>query len=112
MANQAFTSSVTHQGLNRESKAVLAATLTSTLASGETLDMTLPDTIDPDLVPVWFRAYNQATPAVELSGPAEANLRITNHNRTTGVTRLTGAGAGIASGSHVLVGYAAAPPIP
>lgn len=107
MASQTPTGTYVHRGVNDSNDVVVVVTLTSALASGETLDITLPTPVDSDLVPVWFRAYSTATPAVELSGPAEANLSITNHNQTTGVTRLTGAAAGIADAALVLVGYRA-----
>lgn len=105
MASQTVSGAVVGQGYNEGNDVVITATLTSALSSGQTLDIQLPDAVPPDLVPVWFRAYSGATPAVELSGAAEANLRITNHNRSTGLTRLTGAGAGVADGAKVVIGY-------
>lgn len=107
MASQALASVPVPQGVNGSNRIVAKVVLTSTLASGETLDITLSAQEGRDLAPIAFRAYSAATPAVELSGPAEANLRITNHNRTTGVTRLTGAAAGVASGATVVVEYLA-----
>jgi hypothetical protein len=44
-----------------------------------------------------------------LTGAGNANLAITNHNRSTGVTLLTAAAAGVASGARVVVAYGPLP---
>lgn len=107
MASQVLNSVPVHRGVNGSNARTVSVTLTSALSSGQTLDIQLDAAEGLDLVPIAFRAYSNATPAVELSGPAEANLRITNHNRTTGLTRLTAAGAGIADAAIVIVEYRA-----
>lgn len=107
MASQAHNGAYVAHGLSESNQCVMEVTLSSALAAGQTLDITLPLGVDDDMLPCWFRAYSDATPNVDLN-PAEANLVITNHNRSTGVTRLTGAAAGIADGAKILVGYCAA----
>jgi hypothetical protein len=95
------------QGVNESNIALISFLLTTALAAGDTLDLTLPAGVDKDLLPQTLRVYSVATPAVDLN-VASANLSVTNHNRTTGVTRLTAASAGIAAGSSVTILYTVA----
>jgi hypothetical protein len=93
-------------GPNESNFVIVTHKLVQALAAADTLDLTLPSGVDKDLVPVTHpRVYSTATPSVELGGPANANLAVTNHNRSTGVTRLTAAGAGIAIGADIVLLY-------
>jgi hypothetical protein len=96
-------------GVNESNLVVVGHTLAQPLAAADILDLSLPSGVDKDFLPISIRAYSTATPAVELAGPGNANIGITNHNRTTGVTRITAAGAGIATGSKLLLWYSYAP---
>jgi hypothetical protein len=92
-------------GVNESNIVVVAHTLAQALAAGDTLDLTLPAGVDKDFLPSSVKAFSTATPAVELTGAGNANLSVTNHNRSTGVTRLTAAGAGIAISARLIIWY-------
>lgn len=68
------------------------------LANTDTLDITVPSDYK-DWVPVSVLAISPATPRV-----VQATLAATNHNVSTGVTRLTATGP-VAINSTILVGY-------
>jgi hypothetical protein len=108
MAAFTGTSNYTPHAPNESNFVMINYTLPQALAAGDTLDLTLPAGVDKDVLPVNVRAYSTATPAVELTGAGNANLAITNHNRTTGITRLTAAGAGIAINARLILFYSIA----
>jgi hypothetical protein len=92
-------------GVNEANFVLVSHTLAQALGAGDTLNLRLPDGVDSDLLPISLRAYSVATPAVELAGAGNANLAITNHNRSTGITRLTAGGAGVATGAKIILWY-------
>lgn len=104
MTAVAATGQYVPHGVNESNLAVVTLKLGTALAAADTLDITLPSGMDKDFVPISFRVYSAATPAVNLN-VAEANLSITNHNRSTGVTRLTAASAGIAINADIVLQY-------
>lgn len=105
MAAYAQNAQIIPHGVNESNIRLVTVTLTAALAVGDTLDVTLPTGVDKDLLPVSVRAYSNATPSVELTGAGNQNLAITNHNRTTGITRLTAAGSGIAINARLILWY-------
>lgn len=91
-------------GVNESNINVVTLKLPEALAAADTLDVSLPSGMDKDHLPISFRVFSPATPSLDLN-LGGANLSITNHNRSTGVTRLTAAGAGIAAGSDLVLMY-------
>ena len=74
--------------------------LTGALANTDTLDVSLPPTMNRDYVPV--RALVVSPVASSLR--TVATIPITSHNVTTGVTRLTAGGA-VAAGNVIVIEY-------
>ncbi len=104
MAQQTINGQYIPHGVNESNINVVTCKLTAILPAADTLDLALPSGVDKDLLPVFLRAYSNATPAVDLN-VGGANIAITNHNRSTGITRLTATGAGLAAGTILVLGY-------
>ncbi len=80
--------------------------LSSALANGETLTLSLPAPYDKDYVPVAMVCWSAAAPSLPVSLPFTATaLNMTSHNRTTGVTVFTAGAAGVADNSVLSVLY-------
>lgn len=103
MTAKAASGTYVPHGLNEANKNYVSV-VAPALAAADTLDVTLPTNIDPTCLPTSVSAYTDATPNVRV---VAADLIITNHNQTTGVTRLTAANSGVAAGSIILLEYLA-----
>jgi hypothetical protein len=101
MAARAQTGVAVPRGLNGGNVVIISITLAQALVDVDTLDVTLPANVDDDLVPMFHKVYSNATPAVDLSSA----LTVTNHNRTTGVTRFDVGAAGVADQARLTIWY-------
>lgn len=88
-------------GMNHSNQYFIDALLTEALANGNTLDITLPDSVPKDALPWSAITYTYSggvyTVDVDLAS-------VTTHTVATGVTRLTAAG-NVASGARVRLIY-------
>ena len=93
------TSKSQHLGQNRSNLVLIEHVVTDTMANTDTLDLTLPSGIDPDMYPISCIAYA----ALSTTRAINSNIGITNHNPSTGVTRLTATGAVVAGATIALL---------
>jgi len=106
MASQAVTAKYVPKGVNGSNDAIVRAEVPAALAAADTLSVTRPAGMDPNLIPTGAVCYGPLAG----SYPIDADIALTSHNPTTGVTVLTASGAGIVAGSFVLLRYAGAVP--
>lgn len=86
--------------INNEALVLIEFVADTQIDQNDTLDLTLPDNVQKDMVPLAVMVWTQASPRV-----ANATLAITSHNSTTGVTRFTGGSTAVAVGNTISVLY-------
>ena len=105
-ANVDATWSNVAKGVNDMAPIIVEYELQAALSSGDTLTVSPPTGMDKDYVPIAYKCWTNATPALLVSQPETANsLKLTSHNRTTGETIFTAGSAGVADNSVLSVMY-------
>lgn len=88
-----------HRGPGLVAPVMVESELQQALANTDTIGVKAPTGYE-DWVPINVTCFSNASPRVR-----QANIAITNHNTSTGVTTLTASGA-VADSSTILVEYA------
>jgi len=102
MASHAVTGKYVPVGVSQQNIFFVKATLAQALANAETFDITVPAGTSPSAWPVGMICYNPLGGGV-YARDADIGV-ITNHNPTTGVTRITASGD-VADASVVILIY-------
>jgi hypothetical protein len=89
------------QGVNESNFAIIEVELETALSTSDTVTLTLPANVPDDLVPISMACYDNAAPRASET----ADLAVTSHNISTGVTILT-ASAAVADSSTIVMLYA------
>ena len=103
MAAQAASGTLLPFGVN-SANFYAVIVICAALAAADTLDVTLPDGVPKDALPIGEpQAYLLA--ADTYTADPDFGVAVTTHQRVTGVTRLTVGGNGIAAGTKLLMLY-------
>lgn len=98
MANESATSKL-RGNFGDSNKFTVTHVLAGTVASTETLALTLPEGLPDAAIPTNASVWTDATPSVKVVPSA------VSHNRTTRVTTLTAPAAGFPTGAKCIVEY-------
>lgn len=101
MANTVVTGKYHSKGYNDSFQFYVEHTLTADLANADTLDLTLPEGVDEDSLPIHVMAWGPETAGVRT---LLTNVALTTHNKLTKTTRLTMGGA-VLTGATIFLGY-------
>ena len=102
MTNYAATATHIPAGVNQANRRVAKATIPTAMVSPNTFTVTAPAGADWTLVPIKLHVYALAS----VTYTKDADLTVTTHDISTGVTVLT-AGGDVAQYSKVVIEYAA-----
>lgn len=100
MANVAVKGKYHPKGYNNSFQFYVEAEIETALAAADTLEITLPDSVDMDSLPIHVICFAPDAAGVRV---VDGDLAITQHSNA-GVTRLTAQGA-VLAGSTVILGY-------
>lgn len=101
-ASEVATSKYVPKMVNLEGMVLIEYEVQSAIAAAQTLTLTLPAGVSPDMVPLRWIVWSNAQPRVRV---IDADLLCTSHNTSTGVTVFTAVGGGVPDNSTLSVLY-------